>query len=146
MSFYGSKNIVDSVRLEKKRFPANNTLRFGNVIGLFGYNPVTLESMNVVKEQNASVVDTGDMGCVTVAIGPANTGKELTNVRIIDSFSNVTLEPEVNCVVLEGILDDGQGNVFNGDEGIPHFVTLAEPAEMLVVKTVKLLVFKVQNI
>lgn len=157
MSFYGTKNLSGPVKLEKRRFRPNNTLRFGNVCFVAAYDPDTLLSVNfstdlaaldphatyVTKESSALVVNIGDdKDCVTIAIGPQT--DSLYDFKVIDLVEDTVLDPGLNCVVLEGIVTDETGNVFDSEIGIPHFVTLSEPVNLTVNQQAKLLLFKIQ--
>lgn len=142
MSFYGTKRLSDIIILEKRRFPPNNTLRFGNVNLVVAYDPETLAPIHSTKDSTAYVVAVGSTDCVTVAIGPYSDA--LTNFQVIDTPDNITLDPGLNCVVLEGLVEDETGNVFDSKTGIPHFVTLTEPVKLHVKERAKLLVFEMQ--
>lgn len=142
MSFYGTKRLSDVIILEKRRFPPNNTLRFGNASHVMAYDPTTLFPIHPTKESTTYTVSTDLTDCVTVAIGPQS--DSLTNFEVLDTSDDVLLNPGLNCVVLEGLVEDETGNIFDSKVEIPHFVTLTEPVNLHVRERAKLLIFKMQ--
>jgi hypothetical protein len=139
MSFYGTIFLSKGVQLEKRRFGPNNTLRFGNVLFAVGYNALTLENIEAVAENEVSVL-TGPINddVVTVAVGPKH--QDLTNFRILDATEEITLEENVHCVVLEGVVSVGE-NTFSAGSNIPYFVTLSGSTVIKVLEQSKLLLF-----
>lgn len=140
MSYYGTKTLDGGTTLEKRRFGSNNTLRFGNVNFLAAYNPDNLSPLEVTEDSTTLGVDTGMGDCVTVAIGPIN--PNLTDFKTVDVVDSLTLEPGLNCIVLEGVIKDETGNAFDANVNIPHFVTLSDPVVVTATTNAKLLLFK----
>jgi hypothetical protein len=140
MSYYGTKSLENDTILEKRRFGPGNTLRFGNVNFLLAYDPTTLANIEVTQDSTTSVVSSGLTDCVTVAIGPYT--PSLVDFKSVNLTESMTLDPGLNCIVLEGIVSDETGNVFDSNKLIPHFVTLNDPVILTVTQPAKLLIFK----
>jgi hypothetical protein len=139
MSFYGTIFLSKGVQLEKRRFSPNSTLRFGNALFVVGYNALTLENIEAVAENDVSVL-TGPINddVVTVAVGPKQ--QDLTNFRILDVTEETTLEENVHCVVLEGVVSVGD-DTFSAGSNIPYFVTSFGSTVIKVLEQSKLLLF-----
>lgn len=143
MSFYGSYQIVEGLRLNKRKFPpGNDELRFGNCIFVAAYNFKDHTSIGVVERDGLKIIYNNTDGVVVLALGPANNSIKITDCKIIDTLYDVTLQPNTHCVVLEGaasVIDV----IYSSTKITSHIAASDEPQALSIFGQTKLLTFKV---
>lgn len=144
MSFYGSYQILDGLRVDKKKFPpSKNGLRFGNVLFVAAYKVKDLTSIGVVDQAGIKIVLT-DESAVVVALGPASESVKLIHCKVFDTMYDVTLEPGTHCIVLEGaasIVDQ----IYSSSKQTSYIPASNESTVLSIFGQTKLLIFKVHQ-